>query len=149
LRLWCGRCWLKWRSYSARTPRACRMPPRLARQGTNQRRQHGPVRPRQARPTDLTTQHGDFVAQHQHSAAIAVSPRVARGNQPNIRTAVRYIRRTSTLSIVRDGPQNPSSRHVRQFWRGTGRTSGGRSAGSGVQDVVAPRPDCAAGEPAA
>jgi hypothetical protein len=28
-------------------------------------RRNGPVRPRQARPTDLTTQHGDLVAQDQ------------------------------------------------------------------------------------
>jgi hypothetical protein len=42
------------------------------------------------------------------SAAIAVSPRVAWGNQPNIRTAVMYIRRTSMLSIVRDGHRIPA-----------------------------------------
>lgn len=55
------------------------MPPQLGRQGTNQRRQHGPVRPRQARPTNLTTQHGDFVAQHQqlgdHRRVAAGGPR--------------------------------------------------------------------------
>jgi hypothetical protein len=53
--------------------------PELARQGTNERGQHGPVRPRQPRPTDLTTQHGDLVAQHQqlggHRRIAASRPR--------------------------------------------------------------------------
>jgi hypothetical protein len=41
------------------------MPPQLARQCPDQGGEHGPVRPGQARPTDLAAQHGDFVAQHQ------------------------------------------------------------------------------------
>jgi len=41
------------------------MLPQLARQSTNQRGQHGPVWPRQTRPADLATQHGDLMPQHQ------------------------------------------------------------------------------------
>ena len=34
-------------------------------QQPGQRREHRPIRPRQLRPPDLTTQYGDFMAQHQ------------------------------------------------------------------------------------
>lgn len=85
------------------------MPPQLTRKSANQRRQHGPIRPRQARlTTDLATQNRDSWRSTNSSAAIAESPRVACGNQPNIRTAVTYIRRTSMLSIVRDGHRIPA-----------------------------------------
>ena len=36
--------------------------PQLTREGTDQRGQHGPVRPRQPRPTDLAAQYRDLVA---------------------------------------------------------------------------------------
>ena len=41
------------------------MPPQLPGKSANQGGEHGPVRPGQPRPTDLATQYGDFVAQHQ------------------------------------------------------------------------------------
>jgi hypothetical protein len=41
------------------------MPPQLARKGLNERGQHGPVWPGQARTPDWAAQHGDLVAQYQ------------------------------------------------------------------------------------
>jgi hypothetical protein len=41
------------------------MLPQFSRKNADQRGEHGPVRPGQARSGDLATQHGDLVAEHQ------------------------------------------------------------------------------------
>src|SRR3954451_25111757 len=51
-----------------------------------------------------------------NSAAIADSPRVTRGNQPNIRTAVRYNSRTTLHRILGDDRKTPAHTVCEQFW---------------------------------
>jgi hypothetical protein len=57
------------------------------------------------------------------SAAITESPRVSRGNQLNIRIAVRYSRRTAMRTILLDSHETPAHTVYQRFWHGTGRNA--------------------------
>ena len=73
--------------------------PAAAQPGRKQpgkRRQDRAVGPVQPRPGHLAAQHHHFVTQHMISAFFDAWPRPSRTSQPDIRTMIRYSRRTDT-----------------------------------------------------
>lgn len=93
--------------------------PQLARQGTDQCGQHRAIWPRQARPSDLASQHSDLVVQlqqlgdHRGLAARHLRQQAEHSNRGQVQQA------NNRAPIRRDRHKTPVHTLCEQFWHGT------------------------------